>query len=135
MTTETADPLSGTVHNITGDFMPSGAPKESPSQAVYDINKDHKTTAPQHGYTMTPPDGQPRHLYDLTPDSKVSQGHPTFNHPQDPASAESSGEYITHSASPDVQQPTVLVNQQQEITENLDDSIKIHNLSAKLKTE
>ncbi|XP_042214899.1 uncharacterized protein LOC121861307 isoform X2 [Homarus americanus] len=136
VTTETGDPLPGTVQVITGDLITSPDSKVAGHQ-TYDLNEDNKAAASQTAYELTQQDkvSQTQHLYDLAPGDKVDPSQPAFNHPQDQVHAGSNREYLAHSNSQNVQQ-NVLVEQQQGIDDNLDNSIHVHNLSAKSpKTE
>ncbi|XP_069175244.1 uncharacterized protein [Procambarus clarkii] len=136
VTTENGDSLPGTVQVITGDLITSPGSKVSTAHHTYDLNEDDKASATQHGYEITQQDkvSQTQHLYELTSGNKVDPNQPNFNHPQDQVHEGSSREYMGHSNSQDVQS-NVLVEQQQGIEDNLDNSIHVHNLSAKPKTE
>ncbi|XP_071539602.1 uncharacterized protein [Panulirus ornatus] len=137
VTTETGDPLPGTVQVITGDLITSPGSKVSTGHQTYDLNEDDKSAAPQHRYEITQQDkvSQTQHLYDLTPGDKVDHSQPTFNPSQEQVDAGSGREYTAHSASQDMQQTVLVEEQQQNIDDDLDNPIQVHNLSAKPKTE
>ncbi|KAK8736690.1 hypothetical protein OTU49_004594 [Cherax quadricarinatus] len=132
--TEAGDPLPATVQVITGDLITSQGSKVSTAHQTYDLNEDDKSSATQHGFEITQDKvSQTQQLYDLTSGEKVEPNQTNFSHSQDQVHASSSREYMGHSNSQDVQ-PNVLV-EQQGMEDNMDNSIHVHNLSAKPKTE